>query len=326
MVGDHHTHAGGSCHLQHFVGGFDQLGAFTAHMGGDQTAELGNHLCQTDHFLGVGIASRGIDQTKGKAQRAGLHALTQQFLHLSLLFFRQLAVGIAHHAGPQVAVPHQIAHVGAGGLIHKVQIIAQIHAGAVAFFGMFPAHHTQAVLHAVGADGGGRFAAHTADDGGDALLQRVGAQEILLQLQIMVGVHVDKAGRQHLALAVDDGLGLSLQIFANPGDFAVFHRHIGKKGGISAAVGDFGVFDENIVHKQSLLKNTDTHLLYNTAQLISILWTEKDPPAFADGSAVLRFSPDGLPWLPRGGKHPSCRTCCSRKSRRRRDHPGNSCG
>ena len=96
-------------------------------------------------------------------------------------------------------------------------------------------------------DGGGAFAAHTAHNGGDALFQGVGAAEIALQPHVVMAVYIDEARGQHLSRAVDD-VGRLSQAFSDAGDDAVLYRHIGVVHGVAGAVGDPGVFDEDVIH------------------------------------------------------------------------------
>ena len=91
-------------------------------------------------------------------------------------------------------------------------------------------------------------AAHTTDDGGDTLCQHMAAVVYLFNASVQMTVGVDEAGSQHLSGTVDDPLGLSTKIVPDPRDLSAFYGYIGVVHGISRAVGNASVGENNVVH------------------------------------------------------------------------------
>ena len=235
-------------HPEHLRRGLHQPCALAAHVDGEQAALFRRRPGQRDQLLRLRVASRRIDQAEGKAQRARVHALCQQRLHLAQLLRRGPAVFIAHDAGPQHAVAHQKGGVGPQRLFGQIgKIILQAPPRLQSFFVQRLAAHPDAVLQMRPGHGCRRFAAHPAHKGGDALADVVPAGRVMLQSHVLMAVGVDKAGTKHQPPSVNHGLRRALQPPANGGDFSAGNARVAEIAGAAGAVQDLRVPDQNVI-------------------------------------------------------------------------------
>ncbi|GEM_PF-5687535 len=66
-------------------------------------------------------------------------------------------------------------------------------------------------------------------------------------------MHVDKAGRQHLARGIDNVLGLRVDRWRDLHDTIAADRHVGAVFGAAAAVDDGGILEKPVMlHNTSL--------------------------------------------------------------------------
>src|SRR5579871_4358547 len=84
-------------------------------------------------------------------------------------------------------------------------------------------------------------------DGRHAMPARGRKQRIPHSLTVVMGVHVDPAGRHHQAIGVDLALG-GPQLAADSGDLAVSDGDITAEGGLAGAVDDRAATNNDVVH------------------------------------------------------------------------------
>ena len=95
------------------------------------------------------------------------------------------------------------------------------------------------------AGGREREAAVAHHHGGDAVPARVGAELVPEHLRVHVGVPVDEAGRDHVAVGVDVG-GAALLDATDRGDAAVDDADVGAVRREAGAVDDGPVADDDV--------------------------------------------------------------------------------
>ena len=89
-------------------------------------------------------------------------------------------------------------------------------------------------------------AAVAGDDGGNALVEEVGGLGIEFNCAFDVGVDVDEAGGEDAVFGVDGLVGCLGGKVADGGDAARFDAEVGAEPGVSGAVDDAGIADEQI--------------------------------------------------------------------------------
>ena len=74
--------------------------AFVAHVRNVNALMFGDHFSERDQFIGFGIVTRRINQSRCDAERAFLHCLVRQRAHLVEFGGRGRSVGAAEHVHP----------------------------------------------------------------------------------------------------------------------------------------------------------------------------------------------------------------------------------
>ena len=108
-------------------------------------------------------------------------------------------------------------------------------------------HQVVAVLGLAGRDGEAAVAHHQR---GHAMPEAGREQRVPQHLVVVVGVDVDDAGSDNLALGVDDALGLARHL-AGLDDLAALHRHVAGKRRCAGAVDDRPVPNDEVVHEMA---------------------------------------------------------------------------
>src|SRR5580704_12136115 len=80
-----------------FLNGFEQLGAFVAHVREVNAVILRGDFGQLDNLFGFGVGARRINQGGGETDGAVLHRFSDDLFHLGQLFRRRRAILITNH-------------------------------------------------------------------------------------------------------------------------------------------------------------------------------------------------------------------------------------
>ena len=166
-----------------------------------------------------------------------------------------VADGIGAHRGqPQGRMTDQEARVDGDAAVQAGQPVAErrplpVQSGAqrVQRHSFDPREHPGEVVVLFGRRGRQREAAIAAEDRGHAVLHRRAGGGIPEQLRVVVGVQVDEARGQRLALGVN-GFGGEIIGFADRDDPAVGDTDVTVTGGRTGAVDDLRVADQQVEH------------------------------------------------------------------------------
>ena len=197
-----------------------------------------------------------------EAHRARADAFGDQLGHTDDVVVGGGLVGrapLAHHEGAHRAVRHLGGDVeGARDAVERVEVLAdglpvppdrlaQGRAGDA----LDALHQADEPVVAVGRGGREADAAVAHDHGGDAVPDRRREQRVPGDLPVVVGVHVDEAGRDREAGGVEL-LATGLVDGADRGDAAVVDGDVGRRRATTPAVDHGSVPDHQIVHGSPL--------------------------------------------------------------------------
>ena len=99
--------AGFAGDVHRFVHGFEELVAFVAHVRRVDAAERPALGRECDHFVGVAVAARFVDQARGKPDSALFHRLRDMAAHLGDFVGRRVPLLQPHHVGADAVVPDE---------------------------------------------------------------------------------------------------------------------------------------------------------------------------------------------------------------------------
>ena len=199
-----------------------------------------------------------LESVGGHADGAGVDAFGHEVAHARDVVVGRGLVGrtaLPHHVGAHRAVRHLHRDVeGARDAVERVHVLGNRlpvprdrfpQAGTGDALDAF--HQSDEPVVAVGGSGRETDTAVAHDHGGDAVPQRRREQRVPRDLAVVVGVHVDEAGRDDEAGGVEL-FSTRLVDGADGGDAAVVDGDVGEHGGSPATVDHRSVADHEIVH------------------------------------------------------------------------------
>src|SRR5258708_37070507 len=205
------------------VDGGQNAGAFIAHVGGVNAAELGRSGSESDQLFGFGVGSGGVFKRSRDADRAVAHGLTNELFHLLKL----RGCGL-HVVAPE---PHTPDARGA-------YIAGQIDPHALLFeprkiFTKCPPIGVNSIvleLFLIGAENGviqrgDRFAL-AGDFRGDSLVDLRGEARIYQDGDLRLSKHVDETGSNNHAARINGAIARRLAEIADEGDLATANSNI----------------------------------------------------------------------------------------------------
>ena len=226
-------------------------------------AEIAQHVAEREDFLLVGPDRRDVDALRiemplvarhREAERACLHAVTHQTLHLADLVVRcgAFLALVAHHVVTHRGVADQIADIDPEMVVHLVEIFGEALPGE--FEGVQHLHRDRFDIGEEFAEplllpfpnrrqGERAIAEH---DRGRAVVAGKRAERIPGDLRIIVAMIVDKARRDDAAVGVDRARRRPGQ-FPDLDDLAVLDRDIAAIGRSARAIDDTTVLDQQII-------------------------------------------------------------------------------
>src|SRR5215467_13090914 len=240
---DVHRNPGLFGDLQRLVELLVDLRAFAANMSSVVAAIACDHLGHRDHFVLIFVAAAS--ECGRQIDRTLLHRLRDELRHLVDLGLRRRPVleadnsltyllrryarsdidrGTALAEAPEIALERGPVDVNAGAALGFLLVLFEHGAFERGNRLAFPDHierHTLAHL---------AFGIPVAQDG-----------------HVSVRMQIDETRRNHHPLRVDHALAERGIKFSDPGDAAIFHRHIAVEPGIAAAVDDPAVGDDDII-------------------------------------------------------------------------------
>ena len=239
------------------------LGAVAAARLDEAGAEVAQHVAESEDFLFVRPDCRDVHALRvemtlvarhREAQRAGLHAVAHQTLHLLYFVVRSgaLLAVVAHHVVADRGVTDQVADIDAEMVIHLVEIFGKGLPGE--FEGVEHLHRDRLDIGEELRQTALRSLAHRCqrqraiaeDHRGGAVVAGKRAQRIPGDLSVVVAVIVDKARRHDPAVGVDRPLGWPAQL-ADLGDLAVLDPDITAEGGSPRAVDDAAILNQQVI-------------------------------------------------------------------------------
>ncbi|MNO94793.1 hypothetical protein D3C76_864220 [compost metagenome] len=241
--------------LERLVHGLQHRFEFAAQMGGVDRPERGQFFGQLHHFIGGCREGAGIGKAGGQAQGTGLETFAQLLAHRGNFIGRSGAKQVVEVVAAQRGVAHQRGDVERGvRRLDRRAVIAErrINKGRRAAEQVHRVRWIAAQAHRRRAD-----PAIADDHRGHALAELGQHLRLTDHHRVVVGVHIDEAGRQHAAGGVDLIAGTGILQVADALDAPVQERHVGQVARTVAAVDDQGIANQRVVHHVSLPAASD---------------------------------------------------------------------
>ena len=161
-------------------------------MGTVEAIIFSDNLAQLNDLLGGGQRAGGVNQTRGQAESAGFHTLTDDIL----LCLVGIALCITHNGRADDTLSNIGGQVDSnGGVVHQIHILREGH-GAQQFSLLFIAGKTDLTAdHAIRflLDGGEGKATASANLRRDTLKKLVSGVGVCQNVEVAMGVVIDKA-------------------------------------------------------------------------------------------------------------------------------------
>ena len=228
---------------QGLVDGRQDAGAFVAHVGGVNAAELGGFPGQGDQLFGLGVGSGGIFERSGDPHGAVAHGLAYKFFHVLQLGGRGLHIIVTEHHPPDARGAYVAGKVDSDALL--------LEPGKV--FAERPPvdlNVVMIVLLLIGAENGvvqrGDGFALAGDFRGDPLENLRRQAGVDKDGVLRLSEHVDETGSNNHAARID-GAGASCGAeIANGGNLSAANSDIAHIPRRARAIDDAAVGDDHI--------------------------------------------------------------------------------
>ena len=220
-----------------------------AQVGVIDATQPGGLLGEADELIGVGVAAGGIVEAGGQAEGALLQPLAQHGLHVGEIGVGGRFFVPAHGADTDGGVADDVGDVHGHLVIEHGQVLR--HRGPTAGEGWRPVQarvqldEVQKVF--VRRERRVGVAVDTHELGGDALADLGMVLGLGEDDETGVGVHVDKAGADHLAGCIDDAGGLDMRVVSSEyDDVLTLNANSGVESRVARTIDHQSVLDQDV--------------------------------------------------------------------------------
>ena len=244
MVRDHHRDVGLAADAEGLRQRVGDVRRLVAHMGGVQPGMVVQRLAEFDNFLGRGRLRRRIEQAGREADGAGFQRFFQFFPH-HLDFTGRCGAGqIGDGTDTQRGMTDLRQHVHrCRRIVQRLQVAGEI---AVEAFRRVADQVQRRRRAAVDLQRCQADPAIAGDHGGDTLAHLVLHRRVRQHRPVVMGVHIDEAGGDRLALRVDLAAAAHAAQRAQRHDAVVADGDVAHEGRTAGAVDQAGVADDQI--------------------------------------------------------------------------------
>ena len=244
MVRDHHRDVGLAADAESLRQRVGDVRRLVAHMGGVQPGMVVQRLAEFDHLLGRGRLRRRIEQAGRKADGAGFQGFFQFLPHLLDFTGRRSAGQVSDGTNPQRGMADLRQHVHRRrGVVQRLQIAGKI---AVEAFRCVADQVQRRRRAAVDLQRRQADPAIAGDHGGHTLADLVLHRRVRQHRPVVMGVHIDEAGGNRLALRVNLAAAAHAAQRAECHDAVVADGDVADEGRPAGAVDQAGVADDDI--------------------------------------------------------------------------------